>query len=48
MRVDIEATNVGFVTVSRHLVMTDFTGLLVWYWHSCRHYLRGLTLCSPI
>jgi hypothetical protein len=35
--VDVEATNVSFLSVSGHLVMTDPTDLLVWYSHSCRH-----------
>jgi hypothetical protein len=30
-RVDVEATNVSFLSVSGHLVMTDPTDLLVWY-----------------
>ena len=47
-RVDVEATNVSFVSCPGHLVLTDSTDILVWYWDSCRYCLRGLVLCPSV
>jgi len=40
-RVDVEATNVSFVLLPRHLVLTGPADLLVRDWHPCRYHLRG-------
>ena len=47
-RVDVEATNVSFVSCPGHLVLTDSTDILVWYWDPCRYCLRGLVLCPSV
>jgi len=47
-RVDVEATNVSFVSLPRHLVLTGPVDLLVRDWYSCRYHLRGLILCPPL
>jgi len=43
-RVDVEATNVSFVSLPRHLVLTSPVDLLVRDWRPCRYHLRGLIL----
>ena len=47
-RVDVEATNVSFVSFPGHLVLTDPTDILVRYWHPCCYCLRGLVLSPSV
>lgn len=43
-RVDVEATNVSFVSGPKQPMLNGPADLLVWYWYPCRNYLRGLVL----